>query len=176
MANGLVELYKFDEFFALLMRDMGADITSQGTRVAAAQQLAMMDKNRALDVAEGRSAAEERLKGQQIAQLEQENALRTGVVSGDEKAIASWNRLHPQKDEYDAVRVKAIDPETKQEIEKAVIFDKNSGRVFDGGVQQQPQKPDLQTFLKAALASPQNKGKSVDELTAFYNKNYAGGK
>ena len=83
-----------------LMRDMGADITSQGTRVAAAQQLAQMDKNRALDVAEGRSAAEERLKGQQIAQLEQENTLRTGVVSGDEKAVAAWNRLHPQKGEY----------------------------------------------------------------------------
>ena len=83
-----------------LVRDMGSDITSHGTRVAAAQQLAQMDKNRALDVAEGRSAAEERLKGQQIAQLEQENTLRTGVVSGDEKSVAAWNRLHPSKGEY----------------------------------------------------------------------------
>ena len=158
MANGLVELYKFDEFFALLMRDMGADITSQGTRVAAAQQLAMMDKNRALDVAEGRSAAEERLKGQQIAQLEQENALRTGVLKNDPDSIASWNRLHPSKGEY----IKVSDGEEVDAYGNVLrrpdrIVNVATGQAL-GGVQQKSIATDPK-----AIAIRDNKNLSIDE-------------
>lgn len=86
-----------------LMRDMGADITSQGTRIAAQQQLAQMDKDQAMQLLAQRgqredamSGLDQQLKGQQIAQLADNNALQKKVMAGDAAAIEMWNRLHPK--------------------------------------------------------------------------------
>lgn len=86
-----------------LQRDMGADITSQGTRIAAQQQLAQMDKDQAMQLLAQRgqredamSGLDQQLKGQQIAQLADNNALQKKVMAGDAAAIEMWNRLHPK--------------------------------------------------------------------------------
>lgn len=86
-----------------LQRDMGADITSQGTRIAAQQQLAQMDKAQAMQLLAQRgqredamSGLDQQLKGQQIAQLADNNALQKKVMAGDAAAIEMWNRLHPK--------------------------------------------------------------------------------
>lgn len=88
---------------ARLQRDMGADITSQGTRIAAQQQLAQMDKDQAMQLLAQRGQREDamsgldhQLKGQQIAQLADNNALQKKVMAGDAAAIEMWNRLHPK--------------------------------------------------------------------------------
>ena len=91
-----------------LMRDMGADITSQGTRVAAAQQLAQMDKDQAMQLLAQRgqredamSGLDQQLKGQQIAQIADNNALQKKVIEGDPIAMEQWNRIHTKApDQY----------------------------------------------------------------------------
>ena len=130
-----------------------------------------MDKNRALDVAEGRSAAEERLKGQQIAQLEQENALRTGVANGDEKAIASWNRLHPQTDVWDAAPGGDVRSPSGVVMKAPPVFYRKHAGPTQGGAQSNkpPSQADLEYTAK-------EHGITVEEVKARLAKLQAGGK
>jgi len=118
-----------------LMRDMGADITSQGTRVAAQQQLAQMDKDRGMSLLAEKSqrddemaGLDQQLKGQQIAKLTNAEALQQKVLAGDPKAIEAWNRLHPQpQEEFGAIALKDTDPTTGAVSERLQPYSKRTG-------------------------------------------------
>ena len=133
-----------------LMRDMGADITSQGTRVAAAQQLAQMDKDQSMQLLANRGAREDataamdqQLKGQQIA---------TGVMSAaDLKKTQSMFDAYEKEQDLDkkaslldAYRVRTGKSDKYIAMPNRKIYDGNGqvigeeaggmGNTFDGTV------------------------------------------
>ena len=133
-----------------LMRDMGADITSQGTRVAAAQQLAQMDKDQSMQLLANRGAREDataamdqQLKGQQIA---------TGVMSAADlkKTQSMFDAYEKEQDMdkkaslLDAYRVRTGKSDKYIAMPNRKIYDGNGqvigeeaggmGNTFDGTV------------------------------------------
>ena len=162
-----------------LMRDMGADITSQGTRVAAAQQLAQMDKDQGLQLLANRGAREDATaamdqqhKGQQIAQLKQDADLKTKVMAGDPKAIEMWNRIHPKdQEEFGAVALKETDANGLVS-ERLAPYSKRTG-LAPSGVAQQSNKPPSQADLEHTAKV---NGITVEEVKARLAKLQTGGK
>ena len=151
-----------------LQRDMGADITSQGTRIAAQQQLAQMDKTQMAQALAQRSQREDamsgldqQLKGQQIAQIAEDNDLFNKAADGDPLAMKKWALKHQPKPQapiaVDGGRVKNAltgDETTSPQV----IYDPNTKTFISQSAAQ------AKTFTKADVDAAIKAGASKDAV------------
>lgn len=127
-----------------LIRDMGADITSPGTRYAAQQQIAQLDKGQGLAMQADKSqrnnvteALEQQGKRQAMEQSAATESLRQRVIAGDPQAVGQWNRLNDKGERFSAADGgTTIDPASGLAIKlPPIIFSERTGKPANGGQQ-----------------------------------------